>query len=130
MSLMSISVLIFMRRVWGRTPLESRQFFVGDVENAVLTLLTHTADVVLSRAQLVTEPVSAFSTSHALQTSHGETARPPEDVEADVVEVVGHLFTFHANKVSEKSAWVKRFLQKKSKKNRTKKLDENLDGWV
>ena len=130
MSLMSISVLIFMRRVWGRTPLESRQFFVGDVENAVLTFLTHSADVVLSRAQLVAEPISAFSTSHALQTSHGETARPPEDVEADVVEVVGHLFTFHGNKVSEKSAWVKRFSQKKSKKNRTKKLDENLDGWV
>lgn len=108
----------------------SRQFFVGNVENAVLTRLTHPADAVLFHAQLVAEAVGRFAAAHTSATRHRKSAGPSEDVEADVVEVVVHLFTFHGDKVSGKSTLVKGFLQKKSKKNRTKKLDENLDGWV
>ena len=101
-----------MARVWGKSPLASRQFFVGNVENAVLTFLTHSADAVLFHAQLVAEAVGRFAAAHARATRHCKTAGPSEDVEADVVEVVVHLFTFHGDKVSGKSTLVNRFFKK------------------
>ena len=100
-----------MRRVWGKIPLVSRQFFVGNVENAVLTFLTHSADAVLFHAQLVAEIVGRFAAAHASATRHRKGAGPPKDVEADVFEFCNHSFTFHGKKVSEKSFLVKRFFQ-------------------
>ena len=99
----------------------SRQFFVGDVENDVLTLLTHPAEDILSAADFVAETVGTFAAADTSATRHCKTAGPPEDVEADVVEVVVHLFTFHGDKVPRKSTLVKGFLQKKSKKKSYKK---------
>ena len=121
MSLMSISVLIFMRRVWGRTPLESRQFFVGNVENAVLTFLTHSADTVLFHAQLIAEAVGRFAAADASATRHRKSSGPPEGFEADVFEFRDHSFTFHAKKLSEKRILVNGFFQKKIEK----KIAEN-----
>lgn len=90
----------------------SRQFFVGNVENAVLTRLTHSADTVLFHAQLVAEAVGRFAAADTSATRHRKGAGPSENVEADVVEVVVHLFTFHGDKVSGKSTLVNRFFQK------------------
>ena len=94
----------------------SRQFFVRDVENAVLTRLTHSADTVLFRAQLVAEVVGRFAAAHASATRHCKTAGPSEDVEADVFEFCDHSFTFHGNKVSEKSVSVNEFFRKNAQK--------------
>ena len=98
--------------MWGKSPLGSRQFFVGNVENAVLTRLTHSADTVLFHAQLVAEAVGRFAAADASATRHRKSAGPSEDVEADVFEFCDHSFTFHGNKVSEKSTLVNRFFQK------------------
>ena len=114
----------------GQNPVEVKDLFAVFDENFVLTNLTHPADVVFLDADGIAEDVSAFAAGDARATRDSQRASATQIAEADVVECGDHLFTFHGNKVSEKSAWVKRFLQKKSKKNRTKKLDENLDGWV
>ena len=98
--------------MWGKSPLASRQFFVGNVENAILTRLTHSADAVLFHAQLVAEVVGRFAAAHTSATRHRKGAGPSEVVEADDVEVVVHLFTFHGDKVSGKSILVNRFFQK------------------
>ena len=103
--------------MWGKSPLGSRQFFVGNVENAVLTLLTHSADTVLFQAQLVTETVGAFAAADASATRHRKGSGSPEGFEADVFEFRDHSFTFHAKKLSEKRILVNGFFQKKSKKN-------------
>ena len=96
--------------------MKSRQFFVGNIKNAVLTFLTHSADSVLFHAQLVTEFIGGFSTAHASATRHRKSSGPPEDVEADVFEFCDHSFTFHGNKVSEKSVSVNEFFRKKCTK--------------
>jgi len=113
-----------MARVWGKSPLASRQFFVGNVENAVLTFLTHSADTVLFHAQLVAEAVGRFAAADASATRHRKTAGPSEDVEADVVEVVVHSFAFHGDKLPENRSWSRDFLKKNRKKIVQKSLTE------
>ena len=110
-----------MRIVWGKNSFASKQFFVGDVENAVLTLLTHPADTILSAADFIAEIVCGFTAGHASTASHREGSRATEKVEANVFEFRNHSFTFHGNKVSEKFGLVNKFFQKISEKNRTKK---------
>ena len=101
----------------------SRQFFVGNVENAILTRLTHPADAILSAADFIAEIVSRFAAADTSATRHCKTAGPPEDVEGDAVEVVVHLFTFHGDKVSKKFALVNRFFQKILSKKMKIELD-------
>ena len=106
------------------------RLFFGFGENQVLTGLAHSADFILSAANFVAEIVGGFTTGHASTASHREGSRATEKVKADVFEFRIHSFTFHGNKVSEKSASVNEFFRKNAQKNRTKKLDRNLEGWV